>query len=109
MPDRPWKRAEREVAKRLGGKRVPVSGRGRGSAPDVDHARYSIEVKLRRGLPRWLHMAMQQAEAAATDGKVPAVVLHEAGKRYDDAVVVLRLANFTTLAGTVPTPARAPA
>ncbi len=37
MPDTRWKATERRVATVLGGKRVPVSGRGRGDAPDVGH------------------------------------------------------------------------
>jgi hypothetical protein len=61
-----WKRTERKVAALLGGVRVPVSGRARGDAPDVAHARLSIEVKSRKELPAWLMDAMVQAEAGYT-------------------------------------------
>ncbi len=37
MPDKRWKATERRVAALLGGRRVPVSGRGRGDAPDIAH------------------------------------------------------------------------
>lgn len=89
-----WKQAERQVAKRLGGRRVPVTGRARGDAPDIEHPLLSVEVKLRRRLPEWLQQAMQQAEAAARDGKLPVAVLHQAGARYDDALCLLKLRDL---------------
>ena len=54
MPDRRWKQTERKVAALLGGQRVPVSGRGRGDAPDIDHTWLAVEVKDRASLPAWL-------------------------------------------------------
>ena len=92
-----WKQAEREVAARLGGRRVPVTGRGRGDAPDVAHPTLSIEDKHRQGVPAWLLEAMAQAEAASRDGRVPVAVLHEGGRPYDDALCVLRLADLARL------------
>ncbi|RIK45855.1 MAG: hypothetical protein DCC58_05095 [Chloroflexi bacterium] len=99
MSNAAWKRTERRVAELLGGQRLPVSGRGRGDAPDVEHERLSIEVKRRQSLPAWLHDAMSQAEAAARDGKLPVVVLHQSGQRYDEAVCVLRLDDLRRLLG----------
>ncbi len=49
-----WKACERRVAELLGGRRVPVSGRQRGDAPDVMHEWHSIELKSRRRLPIWI-------------------------------------------------------
>jgi hypothetical protein len=46
-----WKTAERRIAKELGGTRVPVTGRGRGDVPDIEHPALSVEVKSRRRLP----------------------------------------------------------
>src|SRR5690606_30020376 len=40
-----WKSAEVEWAEALGGVRVPITGRARGSAPDVAHDLYAIEIK----------------------------------------------------------------
>ncbi|GIV60277.1 MAG: hypothetical protein KatS3mg043_1366 [Rhodothermaceae bacterium] len=94
MPEKPWKRTERRVAERLGGKRVPVTGRSRGDAPDVAHAWLSIEIKHRQRLPAWIEDAMRQAEAAARDGQLPVAVLHERGRNHDRDLVVLRLADF---------------
>jgi hypothetical protein len=92
-----WKACERHVAELLGGKRVPVSGRARGDAPDVEHPELAIECKSRRRLPAWLEDALSQAEASATNGKRPIVVLHQDGRKYRDALVVCRLFEFANL------------
>lgn len=102
MTNATWKKAERRVAAILGGQRVPVSGRSRGNQPDVEHPRLSIEVKHRASLPAWLLDALAQAEAAARDGKLPVVVLHESGSRYDEAVCVIRLDDLRRFIGGVP-------
>jgi len=93
----PWKRAESAVAARLGGERIPVSGRGRGDAPDVAHPRLSVEVKHRAALPGWLVDAMRQAKAASRDGRTPLVVLHPKGGRHRDDLCVLALADLVAL------------
>lgn len=97
MADKSWKRAERAIASVLGGKRVPVSGRARGDAPDVAHDRLSIEVKHRKALPGWIADALAQAEAAAVSGKLPAVILHQSGQRYVESLAVLRLRDLVIL------------
>lgn len=90
-----WKRTERKIAAQLGGRRVPVTGRARGDAPDVAHDRLSIEVKHRVALPAWLHTAMSQAEQSVRQAEqLPIVVLHESGQRHAQDFVVLRLADF---------------
>lgn len=48
---RDWKTAERRIAAILGGRRVPVSGRGRGDGPDIAHPLLSIEVEDRASFP----------------------------------------------------------
>jgi hypothetical protein len=97
-----WKRAERRVAGLLGGRRVPVTGRARGDAPDVAHPWLSIEVKQRQRLPGWIIDALRQAAAAAAPEQLPVVVLHEHGQRYGDSLVVLRLADFVDWFGSLP-------
>lgn len=99
MTDRPWKRNERAIAARLGGRRVPVTGRARGDQPDIDHPLWAVEAKTRRTLPAWLHDALAQARAAARPGQVPIVVLHQTGQHHADDLVVLRLADFVDLVG----------
>lgn len=86
-----WKNVERRVAALLGGVRVPVTGRARGSAPDVQHAVYAVEVKHRKRLPDWLHEAMAQARAAQRDGQIPLVVLHEQRQPFNACYCVLPL------------------
>lgn len=97
MPDKPWKRTEREVAALVGGQRVPVSGRQRGDQPDVCHPRLSLEIKHRATLPGWLTTAMAQAEAASRDGRIPTVVIHRHGGRHADDVCLLRLSDLVAL------------
>jgi hypothetical protein len=100
MPD--WKRDERAIALRLGGTRVPVSGRARGETPDIAHALFAVECKTRKALPVLLKDAMLQAKAAVRGDQVPVVVLHQTGQRHADDLVVLRLADFEALYGDVP-------
>lgn len=92
-----WKRTERAVAGRLGGQRVPVSGRARGDAPDVAHPRLAIECKHRNSLPSWLIDAMAQAEACANPEQIPVAILHAHGARHDADLCVLRLADLAAL------------
>ena len=86
-----WKHCERMVAKLLGGERTGCNGESR---RDVEHPRWSIEVKHRKTLPKWLHSAMEQAETEA-EHRVPIVVLHEKYFTYEDSYVIMRLNNFT--------------
>ena len=101
MTDRPWKATERAIAERLGGERVPITGRQRGDVPDVAHDWLSIECKHRQALPAWLKGALAQARAAARGSQLPVAVLHEAGSRHDGDLVVLRLSDFVSWFGSL--------
>ena len=90
-----WKACERKIAEILGGVRVPVTGRQRGATPDIEHSTLSIEVKSRKSLPAWLLDAIEQAQAASEDGRLPVAVLHQDRTPYRDALVVIRLEDFT--------------
>ncbi len=92
-----WKATERTIAGRLGGKRVPVSGRERGYAPDIAHDTLSIEVKHRKELPAWLRDAMDQAVKSARPGQTPVAILHEHGTRHAGDVCMIRLADLEAL------------
>jgi hypothetical protein len=74
MPDRAWKRQERNVAAALGMSRNPNNGRVQS---DIDAGRYAIEHKYRKSLPAWLTDALAQARGGATGGRTPVVVLTE--------------------------------
>lgn len=104
MSEKSWKRAERMIAERLGGERLPITGRARGSAPDVQAPWCTAEVKTRRRLPLWLTEAVSQAAASAGDDQLPIVVLHQHGERYDDALVIMRLSDFTAWHGEISKP-----
>ena len=89
-----WKACERRIAELPGGVRVPVTGRQRGATPDIEHLALSIEVKSRKTLPAWLLDALEQAQAASENGRLPLAVLHQDRKPYRDALVVVRLKDF---------------
>jgi hypothetical protein len=97
MTNTAWKNTERRVAAILGGERVPVTGRQRGSAPDIAHPSLAIEVKHRAILPAWIRDAMDQAQASVRGEQLPIVVLHQAGDRFASSFVVLELSDFSTL------------
>ena len=104
MPDRAWKRAERTIAARLGGRRVPITGRQRGNVPDVEHPAFAVEVKSRKTLPTWLHNAMTQAIAARRGAQLPLVILHETGTRHADDLVLVRFGAWLAWFGDLPRP-----
>jgi nucleotide-binding universal stress UspA family protein len=96
VSEKGWKRTERKVAELLGGHRIPVSGRQRGDAADVEHPELSIECKSRQSIPRWLQEAGEQARAASRDGRLPVSVIHVRDGLYKDALCVIRLEDFAS-------------
>jgi len=88
-----WKAVEREIARRLGGARLPRTGY---PTPDVLAGAFAVEGKARRTLPGWFRDAMRQAVANAGD-RIPVVVWHESGNRYVNDIVCLRFADFVAL------------
>ncbi len=100
-----WKEIERWWALQLGGRRVPVTGRQRGDAPDVEHPRYSIEVKAGKVLSERLGMGIRQAMAAAVGTqKTPLLCIsHSNGQgKASDHYVMLRLNDWMDLMGDGP-------
>ena len=89
-----WKAVERSIARLIGGERVPVTGRQRGSAPDIEHDFLSVEVKHRKSLPSWLHEAMNQAQASKRGDQLPVVILHGKNMEYRNSMVLVRLDDF---------------
>jgi len=86
-----WKRVEREIAKRFGTNRNTAKGL---AVPDVVTESFSIEVKSRKKVPRWIKNAVKQAENNCVSGTLPLVVIHESGEPYNDALVIMRLKDF---------------
>lgn len=99
-----WKAIERWWALELGGRRVPVNGRQRGSAPDVEHDRYAIEVKAGKVMSPRLREGMQQAVLSAVNTtKIPLLcVTHSVAGRPSERYVVLRLEDWQALNGDYP-------
>ena len=103
-----WKASERRMAAALGGVRVPVTGRGRGSAPDIAHDLYALEHKYGRVMSARMVEAVEQAEASAADSakrgvfKTPLVTIENvrAGHRDNGRFVLMRLADFLELTST---------
>ncbi len=98
---RAWKRDESEIARLLGGERVPVTGRQRGYQPDVQHPWLAIEVKSFSALPQRVADAMDQAEKAAAYAKrreqrdkLPVAVIHGRSSHRANSLVVMRLDDF---------------
>ena len=98
---RAWKRDESEIARLLGGERVPVTGRQRGYRPDVDHPWLSLEIKSWASLPQRVAEAMDQAEKAAAYAKrreqrdkLPIAVIHGKSTHRGNSLVVMRLDDF---------------
>lgn len=93
-----WKATERRVAAIVGGKRL---GCGVDRA-DVRAGDWLVaEVKHRQSIPAWLKDAIGQARRYATAGQLPVAILHEAGARMTDALVVMTLADFQAWHGKV--------
>jgi len=94
VTDKTWKAVERKYAEMFGGKRIPITGRIRGSAPDIQHEWLSFEVKHRKALPAWIHDAMNQAEMSKKGNQLPIVILHQNRMKYEEGFVVLRVKDF---------------
>lgn len=84
------KRHEREIAKRLGGKRRGVLG-----GEDVEHDVYSIECKSRVRIVTtgWF----EQCENNNKEGKIPILVTHIKGQSYDKDLVCMRITDWEKL------------
>ena len=95
-----WKRRERDVAKAVGGRRVPVTGIDRHGA-DVDHPMFAFQVKHGRGRPSYLREWLDGICFNARPGQVGIVVWAMNGERLMDSVVLMRMKDFTELHGSV--------
>ena len=94
MADRSWKAFERRIAKRVGGRRIPVTGLGRADA-DVVAGPFVYQAKLRRGVPSYLRDWLRGIVAAGErTGATGVVVWKQPHTRDDEAVVILRLRDW---------------
>jgi hypothetical protein len=101
MADRVWKRREREVAKTLKGRRIPVTGIDRHGA-DVETPLLSIQVKHGRRRPAFLREWLDGiCGSAKVNGKVGLVVWTDHREPTPEAVVILKLSDFEALHGSL--------
>ena len=109
MPEKSWKRFERIVAEKVGGRRIPVTGLDRDGA-DVIAAPFHYQCKLRKNLPDYLKKWLAGITAtAAQSGSTGIVVWRAPGTLNDDALVILRLADWVDWHGaTRPVQTKAP-
>ena len=93
MPDKAWKAFERRLARRVGGRRIPVTGERDGA--DVVAGPFVYQAKLRRGLPSYLREWLRGIVAAGErSGATGVLIWKQPNARDDDAVVVLRLKDW---------------
>ena len=88
MADKPWKAEEREVARKMGGRRTPLSGGRSGhlTSSDVLVDKYYVEVKLYKKL--MVNTLFQDTKAKAKkEGRIPIVVMRTKGQRDRIAVI----------------------
>ena len=82
----------------MGGRRIPVTGERDGA--DVDAGPFVYQAKLRRGVPSYLRGWLRGiVSAGERKGSVGVVIWKQPNARDDDAVVVLRLADWQALHG----------
>jgi hypothetical protein len=93
-----WKALEREVAKKLGGKRIPCSGSGEIKG-DVLHRKLYIECKYRDKFPSlnkmidtWLRDSIEEAER---ENKIPILAIKRKGK--GQIFILMRIEDLRTL------------
>ena len=120
MVEKAWKRAERAIARILAGKRpkftcpycgmesdrykrVPVTGRTKGTTPDIEHDWLSVEVKSGKNIAghAFIKRAMSQATAAANYGELPVVILHKKNTPHAEDFVVITAYNFVEWFGEI--------
>ena len=98
MADKSWKAFERRLARRVGGRRIPVTGERDGA--DVIAGPFVYQAKLRRGMPSYLRDWLRGIVAAGERSGTTGVVVWKAPRALDDeAVVILRLADWQDLHG----------
>ena len=93
MPEKNWKRFERAIAQRVGGRRVPVTGERDGA--DVIAGQFVYQTKLRRGMPSYLRDWLRGITTAGErKGAIGCVIWKQPGARVDDSLVLLRLRDW---------------
>jgi len=89
---------EREIAKRLGGRRIPLLGR---EGCDLDVPYLFVEVKSQGRIAPYLWNdfldQILTGREVAGDDRIPAIAIHRPGMKYDDALVCIRAGDWEEL------------
>jgi hypothetical protein len=92
---KPWKAAEYSAAKKLGGKRIALSGgRGASAKGDVELPGWLVEVKYRK-LFAVMTMFLEVERKARKEGKNALLILKERGNHGE--LAVMRIEYFKEL------------
>ena len=94
-----WKHAEREIAKRLDGTRIPLLGR---KGTDLDTPVWFIEVKSRKSIgaylwDNFLAQILEGAKEMEEHEKIPSIAIHRPGMDYDDTLICFRASDYQRL------------
>ena len=82
----------------MGGRRIPCTGEKDGI--DVDAGPFVYQAKLRRGMPGYLRTWLNGiVESGTRKGSIGVLIWKQPRERDADAVVVLRLRDWTDLHG----------
>ncbi len=86
-----WKRHERNIAKKIGGRRVLRGADFSKSAPDIEHHYFSVECKYRKKISGFLEKGLKEAEKYSTE-KIPILVIQEKFRKRQ--IVVMWFDDF---------------
>ncbi len=93
MPDKYWKAIERRVAHLFGTERIGT--REGGQAPDWEND-WTVGEVVCKDIPKWILAELAQAERREVDRpKLRLLVIHEKRGRLSEALVVMRLGQFS--------------
>jgi hypothetical protein len=98
MADKRWKAVERNVAKLLGGERIPVTGEREGM--DVRTPIFAVQVKHGRKRPSYLRTWLDGIRDAGKrgGGRLGIVVWITNGEGANDGIVMMQASEFAALA-----------
>lgn len=94
MPDAAWKQAERDAAAWFGTTRKGPTG---DDGSDFENDNFSVQVKYRQKLPKWILGALDNAIRSCNETQIGLAVLRQKRQRQGDMLVVIRLEDFASL------------
>jgi hypothetical protein len=98
MPDKGWKRAERQHARDVGTERIPVTGERDGA--DFVSGPFAYQLKVRKVIPAWIGAWLGGICAmAARSNRTGVLVLNRPHRPRRAALVVLRWSDWVELHG----------